>query len=119
MYVPNPPPNPREQMSKLVPGQFVTDRGGVGRPRVEVIKILGGGLVQIRQRNARYTSVVSIDRLTKERPVYETGKPRKRNAESVYEPAGCNDPSWTYGGSGDSPMPSVPRAERRLYRGER
>jgi hypothetical protein len=106
-------------MSKLEPGQFVTDRGGVGRPRVEVIKILGGGLVQIRQRNARYTSVVSIERLTQERPVYETGKPRKRNAESVYEPEPCREGEWAYGGSAESPMPSVPRAERRLYRGER
>jgi hypothetical protein len=76
--------------TQLAEGTFATDRGAPGRPRVEIVKHLGGGLVQIRNRNSRYLSVVPIERLRRERG--------GRNLDSVYEPKPCNDPSWAYGG---------------------
>jgi hypothetical protein len=43
-------------------GTFVTDTGGYGRPRVEVVKLIGSNLVKIAYKSGK-TSVVPAERL--------------------------------------------------------
>lgn len=60
----------------LAPGQFATDVQGRGKGRVEIIAVLGNGMVEILPRAATGTQIVPASRLAPSKP-------------SHYRAAGC------------------------------